>query len=667
MNGGNTPGERSDITALGSNILLMLVFPLLLISFASSVVSTGRMERSLKESMAETMVDLSRDIGMDMMLLLESMEDGADILAGSVGASFRPDMAGQEEYLREFRNSHARALLTTARSNSSIHGVYFMSAPAFGDPPGQIWYYRKNGQWVRGPEYPLPQHMDPENPDMKYYYHPLREGKAYWSDLYRDLDINVEMFSYTVPVYPGAFESNGNEAPIGVVGIDIAAGDILETIREYRVHTSGHAFLMTENISIYPEEESPPGRLSEASWKQLRRVIFDPENQRSAHFLEFAADGENHLVGYSRLQNSWVLGVIASETEVYADIGLTWFTVLSINGMAIFFSIIFSLFIVRYINTPLQVLSREMRKVRNDHRYIVPRIPLYHRKDEIGELYRTFSGLQRITAESLNRLIEENIAQERLASMGEQLAGFAHEIQTPIGNINLAVSSLRQGMISLDRDFQNQDLTKTQFSEFIGKSNEMLGSLVWNINQVRRVVQSIRTSANAQLNMQLEKFFLKEIIETTYENSRYSRKSMDVELRLEISEDLEIASYPGLLIQVFSNLIQNSILHGFRNRNGGNIRIAAEHSGSGEVEILYCDDGEGIPREFQNQIFTRFFTTAKSRGGTGLGLSIIDAIIRDMLEGSIRFVDRNETGVCFQIVLPEELKGGRAGDEKKNG
>lgn len=509
---------------------------------------------------------------------------------------------------------------------------------------------------MRGPEYPNPDHMDPSDPGMQYYYRPLNDGTAYWSELYWDIDIQVDMFSYTVPVYPGTFESNSNEDPIGVVGIDIAAADILDEIREYRLHTSGHAFLMTDNISIYPESRFAPGRLSEESWRRLRNTIFSPQQPQNEQFLEFEADGQNHLIGYSRLQNSWVLGVIATETEVYAEIGLTWFTVLSINGMAIFFSIIFSIFIVRYINTPLQVLSREMRKVREDHRHRVPRIQLYYRQDEIGELYRTFYGLQRFTTESLSRLIEENIAQERLASMGEQLAGFAHEIQTPIGNINLAVSSLRDGIISLDREFQNQNLTKSQFNEFIGRSNEMLGSLVWNISQVRRVVQGIRTSANAQLNMQLEEFSLREIVETTYENGRYSRKSLDVELSLDIPGELKMRSYPGLLIQVFSNLIQNSILHGFQKKHGGIISISAKKIASGEVEILYCDNGSGIPREYQQHIFTRFFTTAKSRGGTGLGLSIIDTIIRELLKGSIIFVDGEAQGVCFTILLPENLQ-----------
>jgi signal transduction histidine kinase len=124
-------------------------------------------------------------------------------------------------------------------------------------------------------------------------------------------------------------------------------------------------------------------------------------------------------------------------------------------------------------------------------------------------------------------------------------------------------------------------------------------------------------------------------------------------VNIRCASDIEISGYPGALSQVITNLVMNSLLHGFENIDKGTITIEVERHDN-NVEILYADDGQGLTEEAQVKIFEPFFTTKRGYGGTGLGMHLVYNLVSQTLQGSIQLQQASK-GCAFTIILPTQI------------
>ena len=116
-------------------------------------------------------------------------------------------------------------------------------------------------------------------------------------------------------------------------------------------------------------------------------------------------------------------------------------------------------------------------------------------------------------------------------------------------------------------------------------------------------------------------------------------------------ESIVVHSYPGVLWQIFTNLVMNSLHHGFDKRMQGRIDIEVE-AATDHVSICYRDNGKGIAADDLPLIFNPFFTTRRHAGNTGLGLNMIYNLVVQDLHGQIRCDSELGHGVAFRITLP---------------
>ncbi|KZY73272.1 hypothetical protein A3737_16385 [Oleiphilus sp. HI0065] len=110
-------------------------------------------------------------------------------------------------------------------------------------------------------------------------------------------------------------------------------------------------------------------------------------------------------------------------------------------------------------------------------------------------------------------------------------------------------------------------------------------------------------------------------------------------------------TYPGVHAQILTNLISNSVKHGFKARPGNQIHIALFNE-NGALKVVYQDNGTGLTEEQAKNIFTPFFTTARKEGGTGLGMSIVYNLITQKLRGRVHLGD-NDQGFVLEYYCPE--------------
>ena len=126
-------------------------------------------------------------------------------------------------------------------------------------------------------------------------------------------------------------------------------------------------------------------------------------------------------------------------------------------------------------------------------------------------------------------------------------------------------------------------------------------------------------------------------------------------VKINCPEDLEIDSFPGALSQIITNLIMNSIKHGFEGMDKGTITIDIKRSDD-NIMLLYGDTGRGISDSHLEKIFDPFFTTKRGVGGSGLGMNIVYNLVTQTLNGQISCTSKVGHGTWFEIEFPVHIK-----------
>jgi signal transduction histidine kinase len=128
-------------------------------------------------------------------------------------------------------------------------------------------------------------------------------------------------------------------------------------------------------------------------------------------------------------------------------------------------------------------------------------------------------------------------------------------------------------------------------------------------------------------------------------------KTTNLEIEVNCNDGVTINSYPGAISQILTNLIVNSITHGYEPGDEGRIKIDLDMYGA-SLMIVYADDGQGMAENDRRQIFEPFFTTKRGRGGSGLGMSIVYNLVTLKLNGTVECESAPGDGTRFTIKIP---------------
>lgn len=252
----------------------------------------------------------------------------------------------------------------------------------------------------------------------------------------------------------------------------------------------------------------------------------------------------------------------------------------------------------------------------------------------------------------LHEAMDQLVRTEKLASLGNLVAGIAHELNTPIGNSLTVASSLKTRTDDFHRLLQMDGLRRSALTDYLANTQEAAELLERNITTAATLIARFKQLAVDQTSERRREFCLRELVdEVVWSLSPQLRHSTHT-LTVDIPATLRCDSYPGALGQVLTNLISNSLLHGFDDIVGGEIQILARPRHTGWVQLRYSDNGVGIAEEQLRHIFDPFFTTRLGRGGSGLGLHIVYQLVTTLLGGRIQVESEPGQGTRFLIELP---------------
>lgn len=247
------------------------------------------------------------------------------------------------------------------------------------------------------------------------------------------------------------------------------------------------------------------------------------------------------------------------------------------------------------------------------------------------------------------------IESEKLAALGNLVAGVAHEINTPVGLSLTASSYLREKTKIVQQQYNEEQLTADGLDQYLAQAEESTRLIETNAMRAAELIQSFKQVAVDQTAGQLRSFdlggYLHEIALSFY--PIFKRTS----IRFEVScdEDIEMLSYPGALAQLLSNLINNSLLHAFVDGQVGSLLLQARLLNQDTVEIVCTDDGCGMDMHTKDHLFDPFFTTRRGQGGSGLGMYIVHNILQKQIQGSIQVESTLGQGSRFIVRFSRQL------------
>lgn len=323
-----------------------------------------------------------------------------------------------------------------------------------------------------------------------------------------------------------------------------------------------------------------------------------------------------------------VAGLLLAAADWWGQqrIGLVWALAIIVLLFGVAYGAV-SYGIERFVNARIKLLYRTVHDLRSS-RKAGSRIEL--KGDVLGKVR------QEVSAWATERRTEIKELEEREAFRREFIGNLAHELKTPIFNIQGYILTLLEG--GLEDDKVNRD--------FLNRASN-------GVDRLMRIVEDLDLITKLEsgvMDMRIARMDLSELVTDTIENMELIAKGRRFKLRNELPQGTFVMADRNRMAQVFTNLFSNAINYG---REDGHCTVRA-YPLDDRIIVEVSDDGMGISKEHLSRLFERFYRVGKSRarneGGSGLGLAIVKHII-DVHGGTIIAKSTEGEGATFSITL----------------
>jgi len=263
--------------------------------------------------------------------------------------------------------------------------------------------------------------------------------------------------------------------------------------------------------------------------------------------------------------------------------------------------------------------------------------------------------LLEVAMDDLKKSQQQLVQIEKLASLGQLIAGIAHEIQNPLNFVN-NFSQLSKELVQESKEAESQE-ERDEILEDLEKNLEKINHHGRRADSiVKNMLEHSRAGSGEKQSTDINQL-CREYVNLAYQGMRANNPDFNCDLKVETDDSLPMIKVVAQDIsRVFLNIINNALyaLNERKKKEGSDylpvFKLKTSQEGN-KILITIDDNGTGIPEAIQKKVFEPFYTTKPTGQGTGLGLSLSFDIVNSH-GGEISFVSESDKGTTFSIRLP---------------
>jgi signal transduction histidine kinase len=277
---------------------------------------------------------------------------------------------------------------------------------------------------------------------------------------------------------------------------------------------------------------------------------------------------------------------------------------------------------------------------------------------QLDELQQVQSALhlrtEELTAslEWLRTAQDELVRREKLAALGQLVAGVAHEVNTPLGVVYTAITLSRERIEQLEIDVSAGAVSRRQVLEAAKASREALAIASANAERAAKLISDFKRVAVDQTSEAVQTIELKSYLDAVVQSLSPMLSKAGVRVQCE-GESVEMVTRPGIIAQVITNLLQNAMLHAYpEGTTERRVALRCRLDVDSVVVIEVEDWGVGMSADVARRVFEPFFTTRRGSGGSGLGMHIVHENVYGALGGTVVLDTEPGRGTRIALRIP---------------